>query len=143
MIGNKRGPGVTLVEIVDPLTNEPHTCTSKQEVEAAHIKYLPELFLCGDETPLRQNSLLQAFGYTGDTVAGDEVTAGTYIPPPDTDEYTKLFLKCMKRPDHVPESAIPDIFSTNDYVKRWKSRREKHLVVELAATLDTTSYITN
>ena len=125
MIGNKRGPGVTQVETMDPLTNESHTCTSKQEVEAAHIKYLPELFLCGDETPLRQNPLLKAFGYRGDTVRGDEVTAGTYIPPPDTDEYTKLFLKCMKRPDHVPESAIPDIFSTNDYVKRWKSRREK------------------
>ena len=36
MIGNKRGPGVTQVETVDPLTNEPHTWTTKQEVEAAN-----------------------------------------------------------------------------------------------------------
>jgi len=74
--------------------------------------------MCGDNTPLSQSPLLEAFGYTGDTAAGDVVTAGTYIQPSETDEYTKLFLKCMKRPNHVPESAIPDVISTKNYV-RW------------------------
>ena len=68
--------------------------------------YLPELFLCGDDTPLQSSPLLAEFGYTGNTCAGDEVTAGTYIPPPDTDEYAKLLLKCVKRPSHVPETTI-------------------------------------
>ena len=36
------------------------------------------------------------FGYTGDTVAGDAVTAGTYSPPDNTDECTKLLLKYLK-----------------------------------------------
>ena len=67
---------------------------------------------------------MEAFGYTGDTVAGDAVTAGTYVPPVDTDEYTKLFLKCMKRPEHVPDKTINEVYSTKDYVHRWKLRRE-------------------
>ena len=111
--------------MIDPITNITSNCTTKNEVEKAIIGYLPELFLCADNTPLRSSPLVQEFGYMGDTTAGDEVTAGTYVPPHDTDEYTKLFLKCMKRPDHVPESAIVDIFSTDDYVNRWKCRREK------------------
>jgi len=113
------------VQTMNPVTNEPHNCTTKQEVEAANIGYLPELFLCGDNTPLRQSTLLEAFGYTGDTAVGDTVTVGTYISPSETDKYTKLFLKCMKRLNHVPESAISDVFSTKYYVRRWKSRRVK------------------
>ena len=107
------------------MTNETRTCTTKQEMEMANTSYLPELFLCGDNTPLHTSPLLNAFGHTGDTTTGDEVTAGTYIPPSDTDEYTQLFLKYMKRLDHIPESAIHDIFNTKYCVRRWKSRREK------------------
>lgn len=75
--------------------NPTHTCTTKQQVEAVNIGYLPELFMCGDNTPLRQSPLLEVFRYIGDTAAGDAVIAGIYIPPPETDEHTKLCLKCM------------------------------------------------
>lgn len=95
MLGNTRGAGMIRVKIVNLVTNEIHNCTMKQEVEAANIGYLPELFLCGEITPLRQSPLLEAFGYTDDTAAGDAVTAGTYIPPSDTDEYTTPLMKCM------------------------------------------------
>jgi len=77
--------------IFDPVTNETHNCTTKQEVEAANISYLPDFFLCGDNTPLRTSPLLDDFGYTGDMAAGNEVTSDTYIPPSDTDEYTHFF----------------------------------------------------
>ena len=120
MLGNSRGNGVTQVQTLDPVTNEPHNCTTKKEVEAVNVGYLPELFLCGDNTPLRQSLFLEAFGYTGDMAEGDSVTAGTYIPPREADEYTKLFLKCMKRPNHIPESTTPDVFSTKDHVRWWK-----------------------
>ena len=116
MLGRRRGARVTHVLTVDLVTNDPHNCTTKREVEATNIGYLPEIFLCGDNISLRQSSLLEAFGYTGVMVAGNDVTVGTYIPPCETDEYTKLFLKCIKQPNHVPESAIPDAFNTKDYV---------------------------
>ena len=77
--------------IFDPVTNETHNCTTKQEVEAANISYLPDFFLCGDNTPLRTSPLLDAFSYTGDTPAGYEVRVGTYTPPSDTDEYKNCF----------------------------------------------------
>ena len=76
--------------------------TTQSAIEQANIEYLPALYLCVDDTSLRTLPLLEEFEYTGDTIAGDEVTAGTYIPPPQTNEYTQLFLKGLKRPDHVP-----------------------------------------
>lgn len=116
MMGNRRGTGVTQVQTVDPVTKEPHNCTTKQDVEVANIGDLPFFFLCGGNIPLRQSALLEDFGYTSDTAAGNAVTVGTYISPSETDEDTKLFLKCTKRLNHVPDSAIPDVFSTKDYV---------------------------
>ena len=104
--------------MVDPITNITSNCSTENEVEKANIGYLPELFLCADNTLLLSSPLVEGFNYTGDTTVGDEVTAGTYVPLHDTDEYTKSFLKCMKRQDHVPESSIVEIFSTDDYVNR-------------------------
>ena len=60
----------------------------------------------GELSPLWLSLLLEAFGYTGDTPAGDKATAGTYIPPAGTDEYTKLFLKCAQKPVHVSDPTI-------------------------------------
>ena len=69
--------------------------------------------------------MIAEFGYTGDTTAGDEVTEGTYIPPTNTDKYTKLFLSCLSRPDNIQDNMIPTKFSTQDYVTRWKLRRKR------------------
>ena len=125
MLHKNKGTSVTKVTKVDPITEEVTEYTSRKEVEQANLVHLPELYLSADDTTLRQPPLLDEFGYTGDTKAGDEVTTGTYIPPEGTDEYTKLFLKCSRRPAHVPDLKISDKFSTKSYIKRWKSRREK------------------
>lgn len=143
MLGNKRGDEVTQVQIVDPVTKETRTCTTKQEVKPANIGHLPELFIRGDDTPLRQPPRMYEFGYTGDMAAGDAVNAGTYIPPRGTYENTKLFLKSMKRPDRVPESAISDVFSTKDYVRQWKTRRGETSSSRMVDTLATTKYSIN
>ena len=89
------------------------------------MEYLPGLFLCVDDTPLHTQPLVAEFVYTGNTQTGDKVASCTFSPPAGTDEYTKLFLKCLKRPSHVPDCTISDVFSTADYVNRWKTRREK------------------
>ena len=125
MLQKNKGTGVIRVTKVDPLTYELVECTTRKEVETANLEYLPELFLCANDKPLRLSPLLEDFGYTDDTKSGDEVTAGTYIPPQGTDEYTKLFLKCVCRPAHVPDLTISDRFTTKNYTKRWQCRREK------------------
>ena len=125
MLYKNKGTGVTRVMKMDPDPEEVIECTTRQEVERANLERLPELFLCTDGTPLRSLPLLEDFGYTGDTQAGDSVTTGTYIPPEGKDEYTKLFLKCAQRTSHVPDLTISDRFSTKKYIKRWKCRREK------------------
>ena len=110
---------------MDPLTDEFTECTTKTEVEAANLEYLPELFICANDTPLHLSPLLDDFGYNGDTKASDEVTAGTYIPPQGTDEYTKLFLKCARQLAHVATLTVSDRFTRKPYIKRWQSKREK------------------
>ena len=118
MLYKNKGTGVTRVIKMDTDTEEVIECTTRQEVERANLERLPELFLCTDGTPLRSLPLLEDFGYTGDTQAGDAVTAGTYIPLEGTDEYTKLFFKCEQRPSHVLELTIINRFSTRNYIKR-------------------------
>ena len=68
---------------------------------------------------------MEDFGYTGDTLTGDEIREGNYIPPQGTDEHTHLFLRCLKRPSHVPDGTIPTKFSTVYYINWWKTRRKR------------------
>ena len=100
--------GVTKVHTTDETTNVINTYSTKTAIKQANIEYLPELFLFADNTKLCTSPLLEEFGCTGDTIAGYDVTEGTYVPPSNTDEHTNIFLQCMKRPDHVPETAVQD-----------------------------------
>ena len=111
MLQKNKCTGVTIVTKVDPLTDELIECTTRKEVETSNLEYLPELFLCADNTSVHSSPLLEDFGYTGNTKSGDEVTDGTYIPPQGTDEYTKLFLRCARRPAHVLDLTISDRFT--------------------------------
>ena len=62
------------------------------------MEYFPGMFLCVDDILLRTQPLIVEFYYTGDTRDGDKVTSGTYSPPDETCEYTKLFPKCQRYP---------------------------------------------
>lgn len=110
MIGNNRSTGVTQVNVTDPSTKVVKECTTHLDILHAKIQYLPELFLCADNTPLLYFTLLNDFGFAGDTISGDESTAGIYIyiyiPAPDTDEHTITYFKCMKRHDHITEKLL-------------------------------------
>ena len=52
----------------------------KTDIEQDNNKYLTELFLCADNTPLQKPDMTAEFSYTGDTIVGDEVTDGNYMP---------------------------------------------------------------
>ena len=125
MLGNNRRTGVAQMNTINPITSEVIEHTNYNDIEHTHIQYLPGLFLYADDPLLRSSPSLNDFGYTGDAIAGDEITARTYVPLPDTDEYTKLFLKCIQCPKHVPDATVSNYFTTEDDVTRWKYRREK------------------
>ena len=93
MLGKYNGPGVTHINTIDPETNEVVEHTKKEDIEGEHIKYLPELFSCAHNTPLRTSPLLDTFRYTSNTLVGHAVTAYNYESPVNTDEHTKIFLK--------------------------------------------------
>ena len=103
---------------MDPVTDEVISLRKKGDIEKINIAYLPDLFLCADDTPLRQPDMVAEFGYTGDTAAGDAVTLGTYTAPTATDEHTRILLSCMRRPHEIDDDMIPSKFSTKDYVHR-------------------------
>ena len=56
-----RGIGVRQVQKRVTVTKEVINYTTRYAIEQANIKYLPELFLCADNTPLQYVSLLDHF----------------------------------------------------------------------------------
>jgi hypothetical protein len=74
-------------------------------------------------TPFMQSPLQQHFSTFYDTPHVDQIMAGTYIPPEDTDPYAKIFIKYLKRPPSLPD--ISSTWTMEQYRISWKRRREK------------------
>ena len=127
-----KGTGITRVTKVDPLTNELIDCTIRKEVETVNLEYLPDLFSAPMTHLYVWYRYSKIVGYTGDKKSGYEVTAGTYIPPQGTDEYTKLFLKCARQPAHVPDLTISERFITTTISNVGSADENKHLAVKVA-----------
>ena len=81
MLGNNNTMGVTQINTIDSETKALLIHTNKEDIERESIRYLTELFLCDDKTPLRTTPLLDEFEYIIDAVSGDTYTPGTYPPP--------------------------------------------------------------
>ena len=94
--GTKYGDSITRSTVIDTSIGEIRTWARREDVENANLQYLPSLLLSATDTPLCTAPLVNMIGYTGDTVAGDQITEGTFETPSCVDKYTKLFLHCLK-----------------------------------------------
>jgi hypothetical protein len=76
------------------------------------------------ETPLMVEPLLSDFGYSTNNHNADKVLAGTYRPPPGTDEYAVKLLPHLKRPETVETSGkIKSEISKEEYTQAWKVKK--------------------
>ena len=77
---------------------------------------------CEGACPLLEGRLLQDIGLLGDGPAAASILDGTYVPPPDTDRGTALFLQALKRPPNVTQAPANTLTS---FKRGWKLVKEK------------------
>ena len=125
ILGTKYGNSVIKSTVIDTVTGEIRTWTTREDVENANLQYLPSLLLSANDTPLRTAPLVNIIGYTGDTIAGEQITEGTFETPSCVDKYTKLFLQCLKKGDNVKDGEIQFKPTLQHFVHEWSKRRER------------------
>jgi len=77
------------------------------------------------ESPLLKPPLLDLIGHLAEGPAVDSILEGTFVPPEETDQYTKLVLLQLKIPEALRD--IPPFRSTitaDDNVQSWKRQKE-------------------
>ena len=124
-VGQQRSKGVSRTIVPATTIHDEREYDQQSDIERENLTYMASLFQSANDTPLRTAPLVQEFGYIGDTVAGDEVTAGIYNPPTAVDEHTKLFLHCCSRPPQVLCDDKVIQMSPQEYADRWSTCREK------------------
>jgi hypothetical protein len=78
-----------------------------------------------EDTPFMTETLLSEFGYKADNSKAEEVLDGTYIAPPNTDEYAAKLIPHLQRPAGIKsQEEIKSAVSKSEYVKAWKSKKE-------------------
>jgi hypothetical protein len=128
---NKKGKGGKVVKVIEVLNQEAPEAehirverTTKSDMEGAAQRENEYRFTKALVTDFYQEPLLSDIGILGNGPRAHEVTAGTYEPPEDLNPYTKLFLKALKKPDHVPPVEASALKMTaQDLSQAWKKQK--------------------
>jgi len=75
--------------------NGPQLITGQQAVEQALCQSLQQRFTKAHSSPFLHQQLLQDVGFLRCGAAAQAMLEGTYRNPPDTDEYTQLFIEAL------------------------------------------------
>ena len=96
--------------------------TDKEGMVRAIIKENKQKYhQCEDSCPFLQYPLIEEFGAYGNTENIEKVLKGEYECPPDTDEFTKLFITLCKQQAHTTSMKR----SVKQFKHSWKKMKEK------------------
>jgi hypothetical protein len=125
MLGKTRGG--PLMKLYDYDKNGKRVeLTTKPEVEKPCIRENERRFGQAEDTPFMQPPLLDKFGYTAATQAGEDVLQGTYRVPDSVDAYTRTFLGFLKLPPNfVPPNDAATIITPEENRKAWSRQSER------------------
>ena len=76
--------------------NDQVAILEKEAVEKVIMENNTKCFRLTENTPPMQEPLLLNLGYLGDTLEAEAILNGTYECPPEVDNYTREFLKCLQ-----------------------------------------------
>ena len=122
IFGKMNGQGITSACV----TQEDGTViehTTKEDIERACHEENFKKFSQTNNTPAMMGQLADDIGYDGTSDVCQKILEGTYIPPPDTDEYTTAYLKELQRPSHLQEPPIAAM-TTPNFQSGWKKINE-------------------
>ena len=100
-------------------------CFSKLEVEDACIKENYSRFTQNADTPFLQPPLSHDIGFLAETDKANDILQGTYTPPEDTDQFTKLLIQELKMPLCIKDSSpLSDQITPEDNAIAWRKQKE-------------------
>ena len=102
------GGGLTKVTV----TQEDGTVieyTEKEDIERACLEENRIKFSQTENSPVMTGVLAEEIGYDGTSDVCKRILEGTYIPPPNTDEYTAAYIKELQRPPQVQQPPTAQI----------------------------------
>ena len=118
----KVNEGLTSVEVDDGDGVKEVSCKVNIE-QACHTENYSK-YSQTNNTPTMSGQLAAEIGFIGTSPACREILAGTYEPPPGTDEYTTEYLKYLKKPlniQHAPTACI----TTEEFTTSWSKMKER------------------
>jgi len=115
--GSKVGTSISQVEITG--ANGPQLITGRHAVEQALCQSLQQRFTRAHGSPFLHQPLLKDVGFLRCGAAAQAILEGTYQCPPETDEYTRLFIKALRWPANRPD-LISTILNTEAFCRHWR-----------------------
>jgi len=119
--GLPSGTSISQVEIADP--QGPRVVSGQQAVEQALCTSLAARFQKAHGLPFLHSPLLQDVGFLGCGEAAQAILDGSYQCPPNTDEYTRLFIEALRWPASLPD-LISTILNEEAFSAHWRKARE-------------------
>jgi len=98
-------------------------CDTKERIKDVLLPVNKAKVHSSEDTDFLTSLLVEEFGFQGNEQAENNVLQGSYVPPPSTSRYAKLFLKHCVAPPGLPISN--DRVSTADHCKGWKRAKER------------------
>ena len=114
--------GLTQIEVTDG--DGTREVTDKIGIEnACHIENNSK-YSQTNNTPMMRGQLAAEIGFIGTSPACRDILAGTYNPPPGTDQYTTEYLKYLKKDPNL-HSTPSSYITTKEFQESWRKMKER------------------
>jgi hypothetical protein len=122
-LGKLRGGGITRVE-VELQSGKIREVTTKVGIERECMLENKKKFRQSQQTPCMREPLRSTLGPTGNSVAGEQILDGTYIPPTNTPPYTRDFFAQLQKPPQLFAPPLQATMTTKEFQTGWKRMKE-------------------
>ena len=112
----------TISQVYETENGRAHLRSTKSEVERAIVRANDQKFRQTNDTPT-MSTLIEDFGFLGNTNACHDILQGTYVPCVPIDRYSRAFIAELKKPPHIP--SISTSYTADDYANGWRKMNEK------------------
>jgi len=119
--GLKLGTSISQVEVQGP--SGPQIVSDRHSVEQALCQSLQQRFTKAHGSPFLHGQLALEVDPYGCGIAARSILNGTYVCPPDTDEYMRQFVDALKWPLLQPQ-LISSVLTSANFCTHWKHARE-------------------
>lgn len=102
----------------------PQELSTKDNIEQACHDENFNKYTQTNSTPTMRGQLAAEIGFIGTSPACQEILAGTYTPPPGTNQYTTEYLKYLKKAPNI-STAPHSYIMTQEFQESWNKMKEK------------------